>query len=328
MLSVIERLQEWFNLIRVPVFQENPAIEAGRKGEWVLRNLVATHVHYKDAHTFVGKRVPVPGLNARKEIDLIVVSPQQLHILEAKNWSGELLDERDRWVQIKRNGDRVEFPNLVSYNSDKCKWLLEYLRNQGISLPNQFVSQKVIFLNPNLKLSPSITNSPDVITYEKIQAYLDKQKRQSLSERLLFPVIEYCLSTEKAEHVVENLLERLSSEKLDKTVRLIESLSTWDRLIFHGTKVQTGDLLKIQTRTFTVDRTQLDPHLTIEIHWSRGKFWALLKALFGKGMLGTLSLPGYGVVSLQTEDFAKFQEAGVAEPTYVSLSYLDRIILG
>ena len=323
---MLQRIQEWGDLQKVPVFQEEAEVKAGRNAELFLRDIVQSHLAYKNVHTFIGKRVPVPRSSARKEVDLIVVSDRQLHVIEVKNWSGELQRHGDKWVQVKRSGETVEYPNLDDYNNEKCSFLLTYLSDHGVELDRQLVSQKIIFMNQHLKLDPAIHNRPNVITIDKLASYLGKHSK-SLSERLLFPVVEYCLSAEQLAKVAEKF-RIIPSDKLEKIVALIAGISTWDRLIFKGSKAMTGDLLKIQTKSFTMDRNQIKPRTTIELHWTRAKLAGLLKAISGIGKLGSLTIPEYGTFSLSTRDFVKFHEAGNQDPTCISLSQIDHILLG
>lgn len=323
MLDLLHRLQEYYSLLQTPVYLEDAATEAGRKAEQSLRQMVENHVSYQGAHTFIGKRVPSPK-GSRKEIDLLVVSARTLHVLEVKNWSGELRLEKAKWVQIKRNGERVECPDLVSYNSEKSELLRQHLAAEGIQLPARFLSQKVVFMNANLQVEKAIAAVADVITPDKLKSYLDAQKRQNTAEKLLFPIIKYCLSSEEAEN-----RGGLAADKLDKLVSVIDRLGSWDRLFLHGGKVLTGDLLKIQTRNFLVDRQQLDTGVNkIALHWTRNKWGGLLKAIFGIGKLGTLAVSGYGEFAVKTSDVVKFHEAGASEPSFVCMGHIQHIVLG
>jgi hypothetical protein len=328
MLEIMQRLQEYYNLSQTPLYTEDAATDAGRKAELFLRQMVENHVNYEGAHTFIGKRVPSLA-SKRKEIDLLVVSAKRLHVLEVKNWSGELRKENGKWVQLKRNGERVECPNLVSYNAEKCDLLRTYLAGAGILLPPEFISQKVVFMNTNLRVDSAIATLSDVITPDKLSLYLDASSRQSAAEKILLPLIRYCLSSEQEEKIAKEKFASLSQAKLDDTVSAISSLGSWDRLFLHGNKVLTGDLLKIQTQNFTVDRQQLDNNVNkIVLQWTRNKWGGFLKAFLGIGRLGTLTISGYGEFALKTADFVKFQDAGAAEPSFVCLSHIQHIVLG
>ena len=96
--NVLERLSRWRQLTKVQYREEDPEVLAGRDTEKYVAHLVDTHMNYKDAHSFVGKRVPSTMLKRRFEIDLIVLTRKKFHFLEVKNWSGQLNIVGDQWV--------------------------------------------------------------------------------------------------------------------------------------------------------------------------------------------------------------------------------------
>lgn len=327
-MSLFTRLKQWYQLSLVQPEHEDASIEAGRQAELSLRQLLDSHFAYQNAHSFLGKRVPGREGGGRREIDLIIVTLKQLHILEVKNWSGELEDHGQTWVQIKRNADRVEVPNLVSHNSEKKDLVQAYLKKHAIEVPSRFVSQKVILMNSHLKVADTIAQLPEVITPLKLEQFLQSQSAPKWAEKMLCSIMEYCLSAEKANQTLESLCDCLTKDKFQQLVQHINELHTWDRLLLYGTKSVTGDLLKIQTQNLTLDRSKLTAPLLISTGWTRGKKAGFVKALLGIGNLGLLNIPGYAAMPLRLEDQLKFHEAGKPEPSYIPLSKVNTIILG
>ena len=86
-----DRLDDWVLLRKVPIRCERPQVSAGRGAEHSLRLKLIKHHSTRFGEVFGGKRVPRKVGDAkggRYEIDLIVITPRRLHIIEVKNWSG------------------------------------------------------------------------------------------------------------------------------------------------------------------------------------------------------------------------------------------------
>src|SRR6516162_10915491 len=106
-MSLMERLGTWRALRREQPVSEDPAVQFGRDAELHLRDMVAAHFKHKGAHLFAGRRVPCPRRKMRREIDLIVLTPRMLSLIEVKSWSGELIDRGDVWLQLRRGGGEL-----------------------------------------------------------------------------------------------------------------------------------------------------------------------------------------------------------------------------
>ena len=139
----------------------------------------------------------------RREIDLIVLTPRMISLIEVKSWSGELFDRGAVWVQVRRGGGELHHPNLIEDNLEKRAAFLDYLRQHGLGQERDFaeryVSQKIVFTNPNLTVSPSIRAHPDVITRDKLAGFLDRQPAAGFAQRVFCSVIEFCLGAETAQ---------------------------------------------------------------------------------------------------------------------------------
>lgn len=320
-----ERLSTWKALGRTEPLEEDPGILAGRQGENFLRDFVQGHVEFQNSHIFLGKRVP--RKKGRKEIDLMVVTPKRIHIIEAKNWSGALQVRGDKWVQVRRKGQEVEHPNLLDYNLQKMDILIEYLGGKGLSLSRDFFCQKVIFVNPRLKVDEKLSENLDVITPSKLEGYLNQHKRKGLSEGMLCSVIEFCLGSDAAQKMVKDLFKSLTKENYTTLLRELDGLSTWDRLDYYGNKSSTGDFLKLKVGDRYWRKNRLGEIRSLEIRWSRNRFWGLIKALFRIGTLGSVKVDGE-TLSLSAEDKVLFHFAGQPDPELVPLTKVEEIVLG
>jgi Nuclease-related domain len=326
-MSLLDRLRTWRAARREPPIAEDPAVLFGREAELFLHDLVTTHFNHKGAHLFAGRRVPCPRRRMRREIDLIVLTPRMISLIEVKNWSGELLDRGAVWVQVRRGGDELHHPNLIDDNLEKRTVFLDYLREQGFGrerdFADRYVSQKIVFMNPNLTVGPSIRAHPDVITRDKLAGFLDRQAAAGFAQRVFCSVIEFCLGTETAQSVTGSI----SSERFAALVQCVADIRTWDRLRLFGGKVLTGDLLQLHAAGRNVPREEILAREPMRVAWSRGK-WGLFKALTGSGAVGRLKVPGSGTWTLTAQDEVVFHAVGDQAQATIPLTRVEEIVMG
>ncbi len=326
-MSLTDRLRTWRAARRERPTPEDPAVQYGRDAELSLRQLVATHFNHKGAHLFAGRRVPCPRRGMRREIDLIVLTPRMISLIEVKNWSGELLDRGPVWLHVRRGGDELRHPNLIDDNREKRNTFLDYLRQHGLAPGRDFAARhvvpKVVFMNPNLTLSPSIRAHPDVITRDKLATFLDRQPSAGLAQRVFSSLVEFCLGAEAA----HGLTGCLDAGRFAALVKCVEEIRTWDRLRLLGGKVLTGDLYRLHVGGRPLPREQVGPRGSIPVAWSRGR-WGLVKALTGVGAVGRIALPGERWVALTARDGVTFHPVGETAPTTVPLTRVEEIVLG
>jgi hypothetical protein len=323
----MERLRTWWTARRERPILEDPAVQYGRDAELFLHELVTTHFNHKGAYLFTGRRVPCPRRRMRREIDLIVLTTKMISLIEVKSWSGELIDRGKIWVQVRRGGDELQHPNLIEDNLEKRNAFLDYLRQHGLGTERDFaarhVCQKIVFTNPNLTVGPSIRAHPDVITRDKLAAFLDQQQSAGFAQRVFCSVIEFCLGADTAQSVTGSI----GKEQFAALVKCVGEIRTWDRLRLFGGKVLTGDLYELQIGGRQLPRDELGPTASIRVNWSRGK-WGLFKALTGLGAVGRLRLPLSGRQALTALDGLTFHAVGDASPTALPLTRIEEIVLG
>jgi nuclease-like protein len=326
-VSLLKRLQTWLALRRERPVPEDPAVQFGREAELLLRDIVATHFKHKGAHLFAGRRVPCPRRRMRREIDLIVLTTRMISLIEVKSWSGELFDRGAVWVQVRRGGDELRHPILIADNLEKRDAFLDHLRKHGLALERDFaarrLAQKVVFMNSNLVVSPSIARHPDVITRDKLGAFLDRQPAAGFAQRMLSSVIEFCLGAE----TTRGLTGSLDTERFAALVKCVADIRTWDRLRLFGGKVLTGDLYELHVGPARVTRDRLGPHRSVPVAWSRGG-WGLFKAVTGMGRVGRLELPGRAALALTRGDGVSFHAVGQPAPERLPLTRVEEIVLG
>ena len=325
--TTTDRLKEWWLLLDTVEHLEDPTVEAGRQAETFLQTLVETNLKYKGAYCFLGKRVYSHKFKRRFEIDLIVLTKKHIYFLEVKNWSGQVVRKDNEWLQIRTNGEIIRHPDLTKYNSQKQKALISFLKGNHIDLKQKYFSQKVIFMNPNLQLAPDIFKNPDVIPFQHLQDYLRTQKGVSVSERVIHSIIDICLESEKSAIIIDGLFGAMNKNMFNRTQKLLSGLETWDKVVLHGGRVVTGDLLKLYTATKNIDLKRLPSGTKCKVSWNRSKVLGLAQALLTKKSLGTIKLPNEKL-SISPSDTIKFHFAGEPSPSIISVKDIEMVIRG
>lgn len=328
---MLQRLRDWLEVVRVSPVADEGAIEGGRKAERFLEDLVQAHQGFQGASFHPNKRVP--GGRGRREIDLIVVTAKRIHVIEVKNWSGSLREEGGRWVQTNRNHREIAHPDLAADHQHRNAALVEYLRNEGVALDrdarDKYFSNKIIFMNPRLSIeSRSIRENPDVLAADRLQAYLDAQRKAGVGERTLGALVQWCFDSESAGAVMDGLFDSLARDKVEAVRAAFDRLSTWDAVEYYGSKVETGDLLRLTIGGETIARDRLPARSLTPVRWSRRGVWGFLKAITGIGKLGRIRIKGLGSLALSPRDTLLFHRAGEPSPVEIPLHLVEGVRLG
>lgn len=327
MTAVLDRLKLWRDLMRADYTPEEPDVEAGRAAEEFLRTLVETNLKYKGAHCFLGKRVPSQRHRRRFEIDLVVLTKKHLHFIEVKNWSGDLSDVGANWVQTRRSGEQVEHPNLAQYNSEKHDVVVEYLQAKGVNIDATYFAQKVIFMNPRLRISPAIAQHPAVVTAHRLHEYLATQRGASFAERFVHSVVEMCLESDKSAIILDGLFHAMSSDCFKTAKDALSALETWDKVVLHGGRVLSGDALKLFVGSETVDFKALPSGSFCPVRWNRSKVLGLVQSLVLSYPLGRIRLSGSNI-AVKPNDILKFHAAGDEKPSELPMKNIDMVLRG
>ena len=335
-VGLIDRLRLWSEIQRVRPIEESPDISGGRDAELLLKELVGSAFHFQDANVFAGRRIPSKRQGRRREIDLIVCTPNMIHLIEIKNWSGRL-DVRDGvWCQTRRSGQVVEHADMFETNRQRRDAVVEYLRDHRVPLGEPFISDhiapKIIFMNPKLELERAIEDRPDVISRRELDDYLGRQGQRGPAERMFSSLIELCRDRESRLGATSSRSDagEIPPDQYRRIVDLLSQTSTWDQLHLHGTKVVTGDVVALEIGAKSYRRRDLvdrSANLPLRLEWTRGRVRGLLKAVIGHGSLGSLYL-NQTRMELSPTDTVRFHAVGESEPGSCKLVEVDQIILG
>jgi hypothetical protein len=333
-MRIIDRLRQWSAIRGVRPVDEPSDAAGGREGELLLKQLVGSTFRLKDSHLLAGRRIPSKRQGRRREIDLIVCTPRAIHLVEVKNWSGQLTVRDGAWRQTRRGGDVVDHGDLLRENRLKRDAVVEYLNDRGIALDERFVEQhivpKVIFTNPRLEMDPATESRPDVISRRELDEALGRQRQRGLADRVFSSLVELCVAWEAKVGGKSSASGRIPHDLFETIVKALTEVGTWDRLEYHGTRVITGDVvgLKVGPRVYRrPDLLHDGAPAPLRLRWTRGRFWGLTKAVTGLGSLGSVSFGGTRL-DVSPEDTVLFHAVGEAESSARRLVELDRIVLG
>jgi Nuclease-related domain len=336
MKEFINRLRQWSELQKVVPTLEAPDVTGGRDAELVLKQLVGSSFAFKDGHVFAGRRIRSKRQGRRREIDLIVCTPTMIHLIEVKNWSGALSVQNGRWRQARRSGDIVDHGNLLATNLLKQDAVIEYLRDQGIAVDEKLIRDhivtEIIFMNPRLELDPMIEALPEIITRRELDRYLGRQAPARPAERLFSSLIELCLTAESKhrDKLGQPGSEPMPPAKYKQITTCLSETETWDQLHLYGTKVITGDVVRLQLGAASYRKQELVAMMgtePIRLWWTRNWLWGLLKVVTGLGTLGRLRL-GKSRINVTPADTVTFHAVGDENPKTRGLIEFDRIVLG
>ncbi|MBO2437300.1 BREX system serine/threonine kinase PglW [Actinomadura nitritigenes] len=84
-----------------------------------------------------------------REVDLLVVTPGGVHMIELKNWHGRLTTENGTWVQMAPNGRRIPHGNPLHLVNQKAKELAGLLGQNGERV---WVGASVCFTDSSLRV--------------------------------------------------------------------------------------------------------------------------------------------------------------------------------
>jgi len=323
------RLDDWYAMMRVRPHAELPEVLAGARGELSLRRVMGRHQSSRFGHIFGGKRVPRDPANpaaGRYEVDLIVVTPRRIAIIEVKHWSGTLRLDGDQWVYQRRSGEVQAFESLVAHNQNKVLALRQHLQDAGLDVPGERFSQLVVFTHPRLDLDERLAANPNVITLYDLQFSGARFGRGvSGSDVFLARLIERCAKPATASKLTKGLLEMMTPAMTARIAEVIGQLRTWDVVRLHGRRELIGDLLWVRVGGQRIDA--LPAGRKAALHWWRGKLWGLVP-LAGLAPFGRLRGNLLATSAVGMDDCAYFHEAGRPRPSVIALPHVDELRTG
>ena len=328
-MGIAARLRDWLQISAIKPFEEDAANAGGLKAELLLKDLLGAQFRHQNAHLLARRRIPSRQQGRRREIDLIVCDPQTIHLMEVKNWSGQLTVQGGVWRQTRRDGQMIQHPNPIEANRSKRDAVVEYLRDCGLSLSDDFVRRHIVsnlvFWNRHLELDPSVEAMSGVITWRNLEAHFQQpQQHTSLAHQLFSSLLHFCLGSQQ-----KSALE-IPPALYEQIVTCLSKTGTWDQLCLYGTKTIPGDLVGLRVGPKSYRREELvglSKQAPLLFRWTRTRLAGFLKVVTGLGSLGTLYL-GRQRLLISPSDTVTFHPVGEETSSTRSLAEVDRIVFG
>ncbi|PTW99456.1 nuclease-related domain-containing protein [Pararhodobacter aggregans] len=327
--SRTSRLEIWRDIVSAKREPELDEVTAGRDAEKALRSLVTDHLSWKAASIFHSKRVPRDTRaqsRGRYEIDLVVISPNQISAIEIKNWSGRLRIDGDRWVQERRNGGEIAHENPLSKNKEKLDCLCAVLESRNIRVPPARVC-RVIFWNKNITVPIEVAKRDEIVMHHELDRFLTTQKATGFAERFLISVLELCLDQEASMIATDGFFKAIPSRDYSAAVETITSLETFDKIELLGGRVISGDLLEIRVGQDRLPLKTMPSGSEVKVVCNRSKVILFLLAILGSAPMISLSHP-FSTISISPRDKVLFHQAGEPKPEEIEFGRISRLVRG
>ncbi|KAF6140936.1 hypothetical protein GIB67_030147 [Kingdonia uniflora] len=130
--------------------------------------LVATRIEkIYGGKVFLGLRIPDPDTGSRQNIDMVLVTNREIVVIAVKNFSRfEGIDADGSWKCPGENKHKIEkHPDPVLEVKKQAVILESYLEKRGISLPEGYLSGRVVLPNPNFRTVHNFP--PEVISFNQ-----------------------------------------------------------------------------------------------------------------------------------------------------------------
>ncbi|WP_244891950.1 BREX system serine/threonine kinase PglW [Nocardia beijingensis] len=136
-----------------------------------------------------------------REVDLLVIAPNGVHMIELKDWSGRLTGEGGDWVQTTTRGDRRFHRNPLHLVNQKSKELAGLLGDSGARV---FLNSAVCLTNSGLRFELPAGDRANTHTIRELIDRLDAPVRD----------IKHTISAQRAK-AIKKALEQVGIRRSD-----------------------------------------------------------------------------------------------------------------
>ncbi|ESQ38848.1 hypothetical protein EUTSA_v10022467mg [Eutrema salsugineum] len=179
---------------------------------------------------YVGLRIPDADTASRQDIDVVVVTKEEVVVVNVKNLSGIVTVTSDgSWICEGGKHHRTETqPDPLGEVKKHSLVLESYLEQRGVTLIERKLSCRVVIPNPNFRTMHTFPCG--VITYE------EWQHLKPVSKNKLSGWVKGAFCTGKE-------MQESSHQKLDF---ILGTAPMWDRLELKSSKIVLGEFLEFK----------------------------------------------------------------------------------
>lgn len=257
-------------------FKADPADAAGRAAERrvsmdLTKRLTNTGWEFRD-----NVRVPDPTQRRQRELDFVITSPEEVIIIELKNWSGRIEFGNDESVIQHRRYEKGE-ENHGPLFAD-LQERVEVMRLHHCSKGREPVTIRgfVVFFNDNLEVSEEIVQRADVLTYAKLLNFMPPlEEEPSFLRRILLAIMKFFGAQQKTSSKREPAVPSTGIIGFRETVA---ELGSWDIIDLYGGGYVIGDIQE-SAASGNAEVDMLDRLLvrSLEMDIDRSFFFALFR---------------------------------------------------
>ncbi|MFK0194893.1 BREX system serine/threonine kinase PglW [Kitasatospora sp. NPDC090308] len=110
-----------------------------------------------------------------REVDLLVVAPGGVHLIELKDWHGSVESRNGTWLQTQPSGRQITHGNPLHLANKKAKELAGLLAHHGKRV---WVSEAVCFTDASLRLRLAAADQHGVYTVDQLLEMLRRPPRE------------------------------------------------------------------------------------------------------------------------------------------------------
>ena len=217
-------------------FHAVPEVSAGRVAELRVAALLEERFRHTAYDYFAGLRVPTG--RRRHEIDFVITTPEEIWVVELKNWSGFAGVDGSRVIQHRSHGRGVvDHGNLLSNLRHKERSLRKYLRRSVDEVPPTW--SILVFANENLAIADELAGVDD----------MGVVRLPEFMSALPAPLADYGPIWDGLRRIFGSVEDEekerfpVVSEPIRQVREALAGLGTWDLMAMHGGQILSGDVV-------------------------------------------------------------------------------------
>ncbi|MFU8805051.1 MAG: nuclease-related domain-containing protein [Bradymonadaceae bacterium] len=263
----------------------------------------------------------IPYKRGRREVDFVITTPDDIWLVELKNWSGFVALEHGRVIQHRSHGRGiVDHGNLLKTMLIKERALRDYLKSRLDEVPPMV--SVLVFWNQNVALSDELLATDDVVVVgirEFVGSLPPAPPDYGIIVGALARLFGALFGQRKDQR---RLMAEDSSEGL-AIRKALGQLGSWDMVRMHGGRILSGDILEVRSHAIGacrgLEQIQIDAPRSW-LHVFRGP----------PALSATTRDYDHAEVTLELsfEDTLLFQAAGQPKAQELALRDLEMVVFG
>lgn len=220
--------------------EPRPEVRAGRVAELQVASIL-TDRFYGTPYEFVAG-VRVPYKKGRREIDIVITTPDEVWLVELKNWSGFVRFEDGRVIQHRGHGrGMVDHGRLLVNLRTKEGALKSYIKREtGADVETR---NFLVFCNESAGISEELLEVDDIIV-AGLREFLSVLPAARADYGLIGRIVRGVFGVGSPDK--EERREPVD-ESITRARKALAGLGTWDFLMLRGGRILSGDVRDIST---------------------------------------------------------------------------------